>query len=84
MVQVNTLSVFGEIVMMRLALALCLCVMAAEANAGANCAHSQSWQCDIGDLVGAPAPVLGSGVPVVLAIGGVLLATRFLARRRRP
>ena len=46
--------------MRTLALALCLCVMAAEANAGANCAHSQSWQCAVGDLVGAPAPVLGS------------------------
>jgi hypothetical protein len=31
----------------------------------------------------APAPDIGSGVPVVLAIGGVLLATRLFTRWRR-
>jgi hypothetical protein len=31
----------------------------------------------------APAPSISSGVPAALAVGGVLLATNFLARRRR-
>ena len=69
--------------MRTLALAVCLCVVAAEAHADANCAHSKSWQCSVGSLAAAPAPALGGGVPAALALGGVLLATRFLARRRR-
>jgi hypothetical protein len=31
----------------------------------------------------APAPLIGSGVPVAPAVGGVLLATNLFARRRR-
>ncbi len=31
----------------------------------------------------APAPVIGAGIPVLLAVGGVLLATKLLARWRR-
>jgi hypothetical protein len=34
-------------------------------------------------LHGVPAPSIGAGVPVALAIGGVLLGTRFLKSRRR-
>jgi hypothetical protein len=33
--------------------------------------------------VGAPAPLLGFGIPSALAIGGVLLGAKFL-RRKRP
>ena len=68
-----------------LALAVCLCVAAAEAHAGANCAHSQSWQCSGsgGNIVSAPAPDIGSGFLAALGLGGVLLATRFLPHRRR-
>ena len=69
--------------MRTLALAVCLCVAAAEAHAGANCAHSQSWQCSGGDIVSAPAPDIGSGFLAALGLGGVLLATRFFAHRRR-
>ena len=47
--------------MRTLALAVCLCVAAAEAHAGANCAHSQSWQCSVGNIVSAPAPALDPG-----------------------
>jgi hypothetical protein len=73
----------GEFVMKGLALAVCLCFAAAEAQAAANCDHSKSWQCSGGGgAVGvAPAPDLGG--PIVLAFGGVLLAARFLARRRQ-
>jgi hypothetical protein len=69
--------------MRTLALAVCLCVAAAEAHAGANCAHSQSWQCSVGNTVSAPAPDIGSGFLAALGLGSVLLATRFLAHRRR-
>ena len=31
----------------------------------------------------APAPVIGAGILVLLAVGGVLLATKLLARWRR-
>jgi hypothetical protein len=34
-------------------------------------------------LHGVPAPSIGAGVPVALAIGGILLGTRFLKSRRR-
>ena len=52
---------------------MCLCVAAAEAHAGANCAHSQSWQCGGGDIVSAPAPDIGSGFLAALGLGGGLL-----------
>jgi hypothetical protein len=32
---------------------------------------------------GAPAPLLGLGIPSALAVGGVLLGAKFLKRRRR-
>jgi hypothetical protein len=66
-----------------LAIAGCLCFAAAEARAAANCDHSQSWQCGGGggEVGVAPAPDLGG--PLVLAFGGMLLATRFLVRRRQ-
>jgi hypothetical protein len=72
-----------EVGMRTLVLAVCLCVAAAEAHAGANCAHSQSWQCSVGKIVSAPAPDIGSGFLTALGLGGVLLATRFVAHRRR-
>lgn len=32
---------------------------------------------------GAPAPLIGFGIPIALAAGGVLLGTRLLKRRRK-
>ena len=34
-------------------------------------------------LHAAPAPSIGAGVPVALAVGGILLGTRLLKSRRR-
>ena len=31
----------------------------------------------------APAPLIGTGIPAVLVVGGVLLGAKLLARRRR-
>ena len=63
---------------MRALLVACLYIgAAATAEAGANCAHSQSWQCKP-----APAPTIGSGIPAALGCG-VLLAASLFARRRK-
>jgi hypothetical protein len=34
-------------------------------------------------LKAAPAPLIGTGIPAVLVVGGVLLGAKLLARRRR-
>src|SRR5208283_3281035 len=65
----------GDATMRTLALAVLLCVSAAAtAQAGPDRPRScESWRCKP-----APAPAIGSGIPVALAIGGVLLATNLL------
>jgi hypothetical protein len=61
-----------------LTVAMLLCLSAAAAQAGLLSTVSACAACRI-----APAPEIGSGLPVALAIGGVLLATRLLAHWRR-
>jgi hypothetical protein len=53
---------------------LCVAMASAPATAGGFC-----WF----DCKPAPAPEIGAGVPVALAIGGVLLGVMFLTRRRK-
>ena len=61
--------------MKTLAAAVLLCVSAAAtAQAGPDRPRScESWRCKP-----APAPMIGFGIPVVLAVGGVLVATETL------
>ena len=71
--------------MRTLALAVCLCVVTAEANAGANCDHSQSWQCSGGTTAVhvAPAPSIGGGPSGIVVVGGLLLGTALWRRLRK-
>jgi hypothetical protein len=54
---------------------LCICSVGA-AQAAPNCSAC-------GIINKAPAPLIGSGVPVALIVGGVLLGVKLSARWRR-
>jgi hypothetical protein len=61
---------------MRFLISVAMCVgAAAAAQAGPVSSTAAALR--------GPAPEIGSGIPVVLAIGGVLLATRLFTRWRR-
>ncbi len=65
---------FGESVMRLLAIWLCLgAATAAQAVPIGPCAVCKS----------APAPMIGTGIPAVLVVGGVLLGATLLKRWRR-
>ena len=48
-----------------------------------NSQGGQGGQGNQGGPRAAPAPSIGSGVPVALSLGGVLLGMKFLTRRRQ-
>jgi hypothetical protein len=67
--------------MKALIVAICLCVGvadAAHANPG-KCQSLTNPKC----FLGAPAPEIGSSVPALLAVGGVMLGAMFLRHRRK-
>jgi hypothetical protein len=56
--------------------AIGLCVSALPALAGACSAAA-------GCVHGAPAPIIGAGIPALLGVGGVWLGRKLLRRRKR-
>jgi hypothetical protein len=70
-----------------LTLIIWLCIGASPVFAGPGHGHGHDWddvRYDNGHQkhMGAPAPLLGLGIPSALAVGGVLLGAKFLRRRR--
>lgn len=59
---------------------LCLSVLPAFAQQSGNNSPSP---CTAVSCRGAPAPLLGLGIPSALAVGGVLLGAKLFRRRRR-
>jgi hypothetical protein len=58
-------------------------LMSAWLSIGASAfAQNQNGQGGNGGYHGAPAPLIGAGVPVALAVGGVLLGAKLLKRRK--
>jgi hypothetical protein len=63
---------------------LCLGATPAFAQQAAAIATPEPCSAAVGcGHVGAPAPLLGLGIPSALAVGGVLLGTKLFGRRRR-
>lgn len=61
---------------------LCIGAMASIESANAQSATTSVRPCTA--CRAAPAPSIGTGVPAVLVIGGVLIGANLLMRRRRP
>ena len=57
-----------------------LCIGAASAFAQNN--QNGNNQGQNGNYHAAPAPLIGAGIPVALAVGGVLLGAKLLKRRK--
>lgn len=66
--------------MKRLIFALWLCVGAIPALAQNSQGQNNNSQ---GDHHAAPAPLIGAGIPVALAVGGVLAGAGLIRRRKR-
>ena len=60
-----------------------LCLGATPAFAQQATATVTPTPCSTCGIRGAPAPLLGFGIPSALAVGGVLLGANLLRRRRR-
>jgi hypothetical protein len=67
--------------MKTLTLLLWLCIGVVPAFAGDQ-GQNNNDQGQNGGYHGAPAPVIGFGIPVILAVGGVLLGAKLLRRRK--
>ncbi len=68
------------------AIAIWLCLGAAtavEAQGNQGNQGNQGCNGNCQGIRGAPAPVIGSGIPAVLVVGGVLLGATLLKRWRR-
>jgi hypothetical protein len=61
------------------AVSLCFCFLPAFADKGGGGDDGGSH----GHHHGAPAPVIGAGIPALVAVGGILLGRRLLRRKQR-
>jgi hypothetical protein len=60
-----------------------LCLSAIPALAQSTATTSAVYPCATAVCRGAPAPLIGLGIPAAFAVSGVLLGAKLLRRRRR-
>ena len=60
---------------------ICFCIGTIPAFAQ-NQGGNQGGNCQ-GQICGAPAPIIGFGIPSALAVGGVLLGAKLLSRNKQ-
>jgi hypothetical protein len=60
-----------------------LCLSAIPTLTQSTATTSSVWPCATPACRGASAPLIGFGIPAAFAVGGILLGTKLLRRRRR-